>query len=321
MQVIENPSIDFWQAVARACPYATFFHTPLWAQLICQTFAYQNLSRAFVCDDGTRVVLPLVGHKRAFGKVLSGCRSMAPGVYGGFIADGPLTPELITAIEDSLLSGPLADLTLIGNPLQPYMLSEKFNRRELVTHVLRLEPGYATLEANFKPKARRRVKGGLKKGVQISRAATWEEYQDYYRTYEASQERWGERLIHSYPLQFFRAIFELGQGCDAIQLWIARVDGCIIGGTLCLYWNRHAVEWHAAFLREFSSYSPNNVIKAALIKDACKRGFAVYDFNPSAGQEGVEQFKESFGAKRVTIPVWRWKNPRPAIWLLKRLPD
>jgi hypothetical protein len=40
-----------------------------------------------------------------------------------------------------------------------------------------------------------------------------------------------------------------------------------------------------------------------IIKSCCEEGYSWFDFNPSAGLEGVRAFKESFGAKPLPSHV------------------
>jgi hypothetical protein len=70
-----------------------------------------------------------------------------------------------------------------------------------------------------------------------------------------------------------------------------------------MYSKRHVVSWHAATLRD---YLRTNVAKAQIfhvISDACSRGYRWFDFNPSAGLEGVQVFKESFDARALPAPL------------------
>ena len=45
-----------------------------------------------------------------------------------------------------------------------------------------------------------------------------------------------------------------------------------------------------------------NVLTAEIIRDACARGYAWYDMNPSGGHEGVEEFGRRWGTIELPCP-------------------
>ena len=56
MKIIKNPTFKFWEEVARACDYATFFHTPTWAKITEKSHpSYRIATKGFIFDDGNDV--------------------------------------------------------------------------------------------------------------------------------------------------------------------------------------------------------------------------------------------------------------------------
>jgi hypothetical protein len=46
----------------------------------------------------------------------------------------------------------------------------------------------------------------------------------------------------------------------------------------------------------------------AIIQDACRQGYAYFDFGASGGLPGVEHYKEGFGAQKTPFPSYVWQN-------------
>jgi lipid II:glycine glycyltransferase (peptidoglycan interpeptide bridge formation enzyme) len=75
------------------------------------------------------------------------------------------------------------------------------------------------------------------------------------------------------------------------------------------YWGGHAVYWHGAAHEDALQLRPTHVLHAAIIKDACARGYRYYDFNPSGGLEGVARFKAGFGTELVPFRRYAYESP------------
>lgn len=321
METIKNPDKTFWQDIVRASPAATFFHTDAWLAVMAKTFHLNNISCGFIFSDTTRAIIPLLAKQTRFNAAYTRCRSMVPGVYGGIISEKELTENQCREIEAYLVNRNLTDLSVNGSPLHPRpFFSDRFTKTEKFTHILNLSPGFETVFAGYSPKARRRSKSGLKKGIAVRMARNEQDIQDYYETYRDSLRRWGDTATSHYDIGLFKSLFSKSQSNADIRLWLATLENRVIGGVLVLYCNQHAVEWHAAFLREHAALSPNNTLRTEIIRDACSRGIEFYDFNPSSNLSGVIKFKESFGAKKVFFTYEKWKNRKLFYRLLKKLP-
>jgi lipid II:glycine glycyltransferase (peptidoglycan interpeptide bridge formation enzyme) len=61
--------------------------------------------------------------------------------------------------------------------------------------------------------------------------------------------------------------------------------------------------WHGATIGTYFNLRPVNLLYYEVIKTACKKGYIWFDFNPSAGLEGVKAFKERFGAQALKCPI------------------
>lgn len=86
-------------------------------------------------------------------------------------------------------------------------------------------------------------------------------------------------------------------------MWLAELDGQIVAGAWCFYWNRHVVYWHGAALTAIRSVGATDALIDHVIQDACEHGYEIFDFNPSGGHAGVAAFKRHFGASELPTRI------------------
>ncbi len=318
LEVVNKPTIEFWEEVAMNCDYSTFFHTHIWTQILTNTYPKLfNASKGFILRDGTKVILPLIGWKR-MGGLFRSYQSMFPAVYGGIIAERILDKKEIMDIYRYVFSIKTLKILVIGNPLFDYELSENFRNEEIFTHILELKDGYKDVYMNFTRGCKSNINKAIRSGITIRKANSWNDWEEYYRLYKSSIKRWGKKATSFYDIKLFKNIFDC-KSSKAI-LWLAELNEKIVSGALIFYHNNHIVYWHGAGLEDYFENRPNNLLHCKVIEDACELKYMFYDFNPSGGHQGVVKFKESFGAKRVKINKWLWEGKHLKILqkLLKR---
>lgn len=286
---------DLWLDVARRCAYATYFHTPGWAKLMGAVHpSLRVATRCFRLSDGHVAVLPLLAYRHDV--IFRGFESMAPGVYGGPIAERPLTAVEVDEILDSMRDRRLCHLRVFGNPYcDPFRCSREAASE--FTHVIDLHDGFDAVFRRFNKNHRQSYRYGVESGLTLHRAETLQEFREYFNVYEASRHRWGGRAKSNDHFILFEEIYKRRD--PNVALWLAKLDGRVVAGDLWLYWNDCSVGWHGAAHPAYFKKFPTNFLLTEIIRDSCQRGFRWFDFNPSAGQEGLARFKDYFGAKRV----------------------
>jgi hypothetical protein len=308
MRAIENPSVELWDQVVSWSEYATFFHTSTWAQIIAQTYPHFHIaSKGFVLDDGVVAIVPLLGSTER-NRYFKWYESMFPGVYGGAVAERNLTRTEVNYIFQHLANAHTARIHVMGNPYTDHDLPPSYIRSPLYTHVLSLDKGFDAIFKSYSKGHKADTKKARRMGVEVGVAETEEEFRSYYETYEDSLRRWGDSTLISFPYTLFKQIY--CRRSENIKLWVAKVDGEIVSGSLIFYHNRHAVWWHGATRESYFSYCPGHLLTTEIIKDACQGGFSYYDFNPSGGLKGVERYKKSFGAQPVYFYSYVWNDNR-----------
>jgi len=314
-EIVGSASREDWDEAVTGCPWATFFHTPVWAEVLTQTFShYEIATPAFRYEDGNLAVLPLLRLRLLEG--LYWYESMVPGVYGGPVFKTEPRSQHYEPIWEYLRT--LSDVEIMGNPFASWTL-EGFATRPLFTQYLRLDSGYEAVRRGFSKGHRAAIKYAARQGVEVRVVGSPEDFDAYYAIYQASLRRWGKNASGFYPRQLFRNLAARPEVGDKIRLWLASVGSRVVSGALVFYHNHHAVYWHGATLGECFSYRPVHLTVAMAIEDACQRGYEYFDFNPSGGYQGVVAFKEHFGTQRLYFQRYRRSSPLGLLYRMRRL--
>ncbi len=308
MQIQQPVSREVWHDLARRCPWATYFHTPAWADAIAAAFpGLQSHAIGFFDNAFGQVVLPAVARtKRRLLRTVREYKSMEPGVYGGFIAEQPLTQNQIRMLCDALRSLKGCSGRIVETPDMPLNLPAPFSQKPMVTHRIRLDRPYAEIAAGFSRGQKSNIRQALRKGVQVRLARDEQDITAYYALYRRTVERWDKLQGSLYPREFFLRLFRLQDGC--VRFWLAETAGEAVAGIIVLAWRQTLVYWHGCSRREYFNLYPNNLLHAKVLEQACSDGFSFYDMGPSMGLEGVVRFKESFGAGPYPFSAYRWKT-------------
>lgn len=308
MKVIEHPSRELWSQVVAASAYATFFHTPTWADILVATYPEIHIAtKAFVLDDGTVAIVPIAGTIER-NRLFRWYESMFPGGYGGPVASRSLTREEVLSISQHLINSRTAFMHIMGNPFfdteDNFCITSKYTHSVQYTHILDLGIGFNEAFNRYAAEKRRYTRKAMKMGVTVSIAETERDYHQYYNVYRDTLQRWGETTLVSYPSALFDHMYR--QRSQSIKLWIAKVDGNIISGKLVFYHNQQAFYWHGATLQHYFNHHPGPLLMTEIIKDACQIGIRYLDLGPSGGLPGVEHYKESFGAEKRYFGSYVW---------------
>ena len=307
MLKLEPVSKDIWDEVARACSWATYFHTTAWAGCMAETFpGFTAEALGCTLADGTPVVLPcVVKKKKRLLRQVSDYKSMEPGVYGGFIAPRLLAPQEIEKLAAAALRLKGSSGRIVETPWQPLHLPGPFISKKLSTHIVELSPDFETLHKQFSRGQKSNLSQARRKQVTVRRAATEVDIDAYFSLYLETVKRWGDTAGAVYSKELFMKLFKMQD--RHIIFTLAEAESRIVAGIIALAWGRTIIYWHGAALQEFFKCYPNNLLHAELMAWGCAKGFKLYDMGPSAGLEGVARFKESFGAQARDFKSYRWK--------------
>ncbi len=295
-----------YERLLAGAPEATFFHTRRWARILAAAFPGMADQSRILSAAGREHALPIFGWRRLGGLLVTRHCSF-PFLYGGPVPSAPAAWQATVAL---LARGP-GSAVLIGNPFAPAGTGPGDDPPALgdaaagwdTTHVLALP---ATIERYWDEvldtRKRNDIRRLTRKGVVVATSRAGEDVRGVYALYLKRMATWQQRPGLIYPLALYQ--HELALGGDAVELYVARYEGRLIGGTFVCRWNGI---WHyqaGYFDHDAASLRPNVLVQERIIRDAIAAGARLYDMLPSAGIASVEEFKESFGGVRTRFPRW-----------------
>jgi CelD/BcsL family acetyltransferase involved in cellulose biosynthesis len=321
MKIWQTVDRTTWLEVAARCPHATLFQTPIWQELALATNPqYRDATIGALLPSGVRAVLPLLCVRRL--GPWRELHSTAALCYGGLIADGPVSATEATRIYREASNWRSLRLHLTESPFAPVPAPAADAVEQDTTYVLQLDAGFEALFRRFSKSHQGHYRRGLRRGLQVRRAESLDDYRAYFAVYQETLRRWnakGQTLPGTEePWRRFEAGASLA-AChpEQLALWLAEGEGRVISGAWIFSWNGHVVYWHGATDDAYFDWYPSIVLHTEIIRDAAARGCAIYDFNPSGGLAGVAEFKRRFGAEQR--PVRRLTYGSRAIALLRSL--
>ncbi|MBN2036653.1 MAG: GNAT family N-acetyltransferase [Chitinispirillaceae bacterium] len=298
---VRAAGVKEWEECCAGCAHATFFHTPHWADI----FANARVNHMVPCgrsiefSDGVVAILPL-SYKKHLGGATRSYWSMPASCFGGWISRTTLTQEhcrLLIAYLDTF-----PDLFWRENPYDPVLLKMEIpGAEEDFTQSIDLRKGIEPARASADYSHRRAVKRAREKGVSVVEASNFDQWMSYFSLYTASRDRWKSKMTFigsGYTLDFLKAVYDSPSAHR--KMWLALLDGTPIAGTLCFFWNKHAVSWSTAGIAGlFNSHRPNDLLYDHACNHAAEVHCDWFDCNPSGGLKGVIDFKEHIGAQKL----------------------
>jgi hypothetical protein len=297
-----------WDDHLARYPEATFYHTRIWARILTSAFpSLRDESRWRDCPGG-RAAFPFFAWRR-LGGLLTTRQSSFPFLYGGPVPRTIGGRDLMKDVLEENGHGS-ASLVVISNPFAggASIRMDAIGRESDSTHILRLPSRYEEYSEKILTTAKRNdIRRLAKHGVVVRLGGTEDEIATVHGLYRKSFARWGGTPGFVYPEAFYHAIVDLGEGY--VRLYLAEHEGKIAGAAFVVRWNGH-VHYHAGYFdHDARALRPNVLIQERVIRDAITDRFRDYDFLPSGGNKGVEEFKESFGGVRTPIVRYVYQAP------------
>ena len=306
MRVVRNLEESLWQEFVHHNPRANIFHTPELFQLFAHTKGYHPTLWAIV-GDGEQVLALLLpvqvtvldGFLRHFTTraVVYGSVLCAPGP-GGAQALELLLQTYNRAIERRVLLTELRNLSDLSDP-QPILEHNGFAFEEHSDFIIDLDQAEETIWAKISRSARQRVRSARNKGIVIEAAASRQHLISAYRLLQDVYTR--ARLPLAGPT-LFEAAFDILGPRGMFKILLARLDGRLIGARFLLLFKGTILDWYAGVDRNFSSYSPSELLVWHALQWGREQGFHRFQFGGagSLGREyGVRDFKAKFGGQLV----------------------
>lgn len=286
-----------WWGIINKNKIGTFFHTPDWYKVWALYADYGFTAYLIEFKSGRFALFP-IGWKLRFKGIMKEYISGPVGTYGG-----PLSPNKLNEKEIKSLEKFIKSFNSISIRFAPFSrtLSSDFYTHTGFTQILDLRYDWKVILKKWSKGHLSAAKKGLKSGV-IVKLANQQQWANYYQIYVDTFNRWNAKKEEQYSLALFESLKSINP--DRCKLWLASINGGIIAGAICFYFNKHVIYWHGASFTKYLSLKPGQVLQYRIIEHAVKNNFDFYDFNPSGGHLGVEHFKKGFGGLKYSSSIY-----------------
>lgn len=282
---------EHWKKVWDACPWATAFSSPLWHRVT------ETIESADASFEWEGILTPL--RKIRFAKgLIKGYESTVPGVPTGPIAQEVPDEKKIADYWEELAGRTNARFLVHLRPNSPFSKTP-FKFIIITSHVIKVRERNKRITSHHK----RHIKKAEEQGVRVTPARREDDFDAYLEMYKASLKRWRKKPARVYPGEFFTKVREILIPAQAACFFIAWDGERPQAGALILYEKKRAIYWHGVSA-DNPAPGAGHFLHWKIMEDAEHRGIREYEFGPSPGLEGVERFKQSFGAeseKQITV--------------------
>jgi len=312
-----------WDAFVARCPEATFFHRSGWRTIMEDEFRHRT--HYLVAERGNAIcgVLPLAEVKsRLFGHALV---SLPFAVYGGPAADDRESADaLIDAAVARAQQLRVQHLELRNRVAR----RAEWPRQDLYVTFRRtlskdVEENMLAIPRKQRAMVRKGIKSGLRGEIDPSAGRFFELYAD-------NQHRHGTPPLSR---RYFERLREVFAG-DCEVLTIVDALGTPVSGVLSFYFRDEVLPYYAGDTLAARDLAANDFKYWDLMRRACERGLAVFDYGRSKRGTGSFDFKKNWGfepaplayeyrlLRRDSVPQNNPANPkyRAFIALWRRLP-
>jgi FemAB-related protein (PEP-CTERM system-associated) len=325
VRVLAEADAPRWDAFVRVTPAATFFHLSAWRRIVGEVFAHETYFLYAERGGEILAVLPLAEVKSLlFGHALA---STPFCVYGGIAAaDG--AEEAVAALE--------AEADALARRLGVTYLEYR-NLRErhadwprqdiYVTFRKEILPGIEANMLAIPRKQRAMVRKGIRNGLI---AAIDPDVERFFAVYADNVLRHGTPAL---PKRFFaRLKREFGDDCEVLT--VTDAAGRTLSSVLTFHFRDEVLPYYAGDYPEARELAANDFKYWELMRRACERGCALFDYGRSKVGSGPWHFKKNWGFEplplsyeyrlygRDDVPCNNPMNPKYRLFISmwKRLP-
>jgi lipid II:glycine glycyltransferase (peptidoglycan interpeptide bridge formation enzyme) len=184
--------------------------------------------------------------------------------------------------------------------LQPVLSEQDFTYEDHLNFLVDLDGSPEQVMQNIGKRTRKTIRRALRKDEVTIHDVTQPEgvaacYELLRSTYEMIQVPLADRSM-------FEATFDVLHPRGMVKFLLAEVEGVYVASSVELAYRDTIYGWYGGMDREYSSYSPNELLLWYIFKWGAENGYKVYDFGGAGKPDedyGVRDFKAKFGGDLV----------------------
>jgi hypothetical protein len=304
--------VELWRAAAAEDPSALADHLPEWTRASCASGRWEDISRLYVLDDGSHVVLPLLRLRRTGPAVWAASMPTGHG-FGGLVGRRSHDASVVRAVLGDLASLGWASIRLRPDPAAgpAWADAEVAGARTLErrAHLLRVDDDLDATLARMRKSTRRIIRRSAERDdITVDRGNSPTLIADYLALWWSSVDRWAQDQREPLWLSRRRAVrrdpprrlFSLAEHLDdRLDLWVARLGGRVAAANVAATANAgHVIR--AAMDRDLvRSSGLMQHLDWLTIRHAHERGVRTLNLGESGVDSTLAAYKEGLGAEAV----------------------
>ncbi len=284
---------------------ASLFHSPLWINVLRQTYDMDVVANVFFDDDG---------------RALAGMHFCEiSDIRGERVVSLPFSDycdPLVTSAEQwSLLREPLIGS---GHPINMRCLRNDFPLQDSAFgqpkrarwHGIDLQVSPEEQWSRIESSARRAIRKAEKTGLIVRLAESEADVRSFFNLHLGIR-KYKYRLL-AQPYRFFQNIARIFSEAGQFALMLAEVDGEAVGSVMYLGWGSTLYYKFSASSAQHLEYRPTDLLIWEGMKFASEHGYTFLDLGLSDwDQDGLVRYKRKFATEEGTITFLHHAVERP----------
>jgi len=302
VRLVDPLSDPDWDRLVLSHPGFNFFHRTGWAKVLCQTYGHKPLYLHFYQADELvgllpvmEVVSPFTGRRGVSMPFSDFCEPLLLEQWRHEKILFETLRELARERKWSYFEMRGGKNSLPGEPVA----AERF-----YGHKLDLTAGIEKVAARFQSSVGRAIRKAEKSGLTVEVTKSGEAMVDFYRLHERTRRRHG---LPPQPFSFFRSIQKEIIDADLGFIVVAKQAMTPIAAAVFFHSGEEALFKFGASNEKNQQLRGNNLVMSEAIKHLMKKGLRMLHFGRTdTGNEGLRQFKLSWGAQEEVIEYFRF---------------
>jgi lipid II:glycine glycyltransferase (peptidoglycan interpeptide bridge formation enzyme) len=306
IKIVQSLEENSWRNYVNAHPDSNIYHTPEMFQVYKKTDGYEPHLWSAIDENGRPLALLLPVDITVMSSFLKRFTSRAV-VFGGILSNADesgrealslLLAEYKRDVKNQILFTECRNLSDLKD-IQPVLSEEEFVYEEHLNYLIDLEKPEDELWKNISRSGRQRIRSSKNKNAYVEEI---DEITKIDRSYELLKQVYHDASVPLADLSLFETAFDILNPAGMMKILTARSNGDYMGTCFLLLHKGRIIHWYAGNDRNYSAFSPGELLVWHALKWGKENNYHVFDFG-GAGKPnepyGPRNFKSKFGGNLV----------------------
>jgi serine/alanine adding enzyme len=308
MNVVRTLPETSWQCFVNQHPESNIFHTPEIFQVFQRAKRHQPELWASTDENG-KVLALFLPIRITLGGGLSRFLTARAVSYGGVLYEH--SPQGIEGLALLLHAySRSADRKVVFTELrnqsdlseiQPTLINSGFAFEDHLNFRISLNRPIEDILRGLGRRTRKHIRHGLRRRTVLIEEAV--EREQISHCYEVLRQTYKTARVPLADRSLFEAAYDILYPLGMIKFLLVRIGETYVAASVELAYKQILYGWYGGVNREYSSYTPNELLTWHVLQWGAEHGYQVYDFGGAGKPDepyGVRDFKAKFGGELVT---------------------